>query len=140
MFKFLFQVGTLQTFCRLITLSSTSLFPVCSFIPCLWLMKYWLYQCCMSSGAPCMYVCNKDGLKNVKKEEEEKVSSENVGLLCSRSMPQPRLKVSVNVSSGDILCIAEPFATKPSMVRHHHHFPYFSHQKNRFLSSRSRSQ
>ena len=71
----------------------------------------------MSSGAPCMYVCNKDGLKNVKKEEEEKVSSENVGLLCSRSVSQPRLKVSVNVSLNDILCITESFVTKPSMVR-----------------------
>ena len=48
------------------------------------------------------------------------MSSENVGLLCSRSMTQPRLKVSVNVSLDDILCIAEPFVTKPSMVRHHY--------------------
>ena len=46
--------------------------------------------------------------------------SENVGLPCSRSMSQPRLKVSVNVSLDDILCIAEPFVTKPSMVRHHY--------------------
>ena len=53
------------------------------------------------------------------------MSSENVGLLCSR----PRLKVLVNVSLDDILCItslddilciAEPFVTKPSMVRHHY--------------------
>ena len=36
----------------------------------------------------------------------------------SRSMSQPRLKVSVNVSLDDILCITEPFVTKPSMVRH----------------------
>ncbi len=35
-------------------------------------------------------------------------------------MSQPRLKVSVNVSLDDILCIAEPFVTKPSMVRHHY--------------------
>ena len=35
-------------------------------------------------------------------------------------MPQPRLKVSVNVSLDDILGIAEPFVTKPSMVRHHY--------------------
>jgi len=35
-------------------------------------------------------------------------------------MPQPRLKVSVNVSLDDILCIAEPFVTKPSMARHHY--------------------
>ena len=48
------------------------------------------------------------------------VSSENAGLLCSRSMSQPRLKVSVNVSLDDILCIAEPFVTKPSMVKHHY--------------------
>jgi len=80
----------------------------------------------MSSGAPCRYVCNKDALKNVKKEEEKKkkkkkkVSSENVGLLCSRSVSQPRLKVSVNVSLDDILCIAEPFVNKPSMVIHHY--------------------
>ena len=48
------------------------------------------------------------------------MSSENVGLLCSRSMSQPRLKVSVDVSLDYILCIAEPFVTKPSMVRHHY--------------------
>jgi len=48
----------------------------------------------------------------------KEVFSENVGLLCSRSVSKPRLKVSVNVSLGDILCIAEPFVTKPSMVRH----------------------
>ena len=48
------------------------------------------------------------------------MSSENVGLLCSRSMSQPRLKVSVNVSLDDILYIAEPFVTKPSMARHHY--------------------
>ena len=35
-------------------------------------------------------------------------------------MLQPRLKVSVNVSLDDILHIAEPFVTKPSMVRHHY--------------------
>ena len=35
-------------------------------------------------------------------------------------MSQPRLKVSVNVSLDDMLCIAEPFVTKPSMVRHHY--------------------
>ena len=50
----------------------------------------------------------------------KKVYSENVGLLCSRSVSQPRLKFSVNVSLDDILCIAEPFITKPSMVRHHY--------------------
>ena len=44
------------------------------------------------------------------------MSSENVGLLCSKSM----LKVSVNVSLDDILCIAEPFVTKPGMARHHY--------------------
>ena len=47
------------------------------------------------------------------------MSSENVGLLCSRSMSQPRIKVSVNVSLDDILCIAQPFATNPSLMRHH---------------------
>ena len=50
----------------------------------------------------------------------KEVSSENVGLLCSRSMSQPRLKVSVNVSLDYVLCITEPFVTKPSMVRHHY--------------------
>ena len=35
-------------------------------------------------------------------------------------MSQPRLKVSVNVSLDDILCIAEPFVTKPGMARHHY--------------------
>ena len=35
-------------------------------------------------------------------------------------MSQPRLKVSVNVSLDDILCIAELFVTKPSMVRHYY--------------------
>ena len=54
-------------FCRLM-LSSTSLFPVCSFIPCLWLTKCWLYQCRMSSSAPCMYVCNEDVLKQMSKK------------------------------------------------------------------------
>ena len=73
MFKFLFQVGALQTFfCRLM-LSSTSF--SCMFIQCLWLMKCWLYQCHMSSSAPCMYVCNKDVLKNVQKKEKKKVSA-----------------------------------------------------------------
>ena len=48
------------------------------------------------------------------------MSSENVGLLCSRSVPQPRLKVSVNVGLDDSLCIAEPFITKPIMARHHY--------------------
>ena len=48
------------------------------------------------------------------------MSSENVGLLCSRSMSQPRLKVSVNVSLDDILGIAELFVTKPNMMRHHY--------------------
>ena len=35
-------------------------------------------------------------------------------------MSQPRVKVSVYVSLDGILCIAEPFVTKPSMVRHHY--------------------
>ena len=48
----------------------------------------------------------------------KEVSSENIGLLCSRSMSQRRLKVLVNISL-DILWIAEPFVTKPSMVIHH---------------------
>ena len=47
-------------------------------------------------------------------------SSENIGLLFSRSMSQPRLNVSVNDSLDDILWIAKPFVTKPSMVLHHY--------------------
>ena len=39
---------------------------------------------------------------------------------CVQSMSQPRLKVSVNASLDDILCIAEPSVSKPSMVRHHY--------------------
>ena len=50
----------------------------------------------------------------------KKVSSENIGLLYSRSVSQPRLNVSINVSLDDILRIAEPFVTKPSMVMHHY--------------------
>ena len=50
----------------------------------------------------------------------KEVSSENVGLLCSRSMSQLRLKFSVNVSLDDILYIVEPFVTKPSTVRYHY--------------------
>ena len=46
--------------------------------------------------------------------------SENIGLLCSRSMSQPRLKFSVNVSSDGILWITETFVTKPSLVIHHY--------------------
>ena len=31
-----------------------------------------------------------------------------------------KVKSLVNVSLDDILCIAEPFVTKPSMARHHY--------------------
>ena len=31
-----------------------------------------------------------------------------------------KVKVLVNVSLDDILCIAEPFVTKPSIVRQHY--------------------
>ena len=48
------------------------------------------------------------------------MSSESIGLLCSRSVSQPRLKFSVTVSLDDILWIAEPFANKPSMMIHHY--------------------
>ena len=48
------------------------------------------------------------------------MSSEDTGLLCSRSMSKPRLKVSVNVSLDDIFCITEQFVNTPSMVRHHY--------------------
>ena len=37
-----------------------------------------------------------------------------------KAMSQPRLKVSVNVNLDDILCIAEPFVTNRSIVRHHY--------------------
>ena len=39
------------------------------------------------------------------------------GLLCSRSVSQPSLKFQLML---DILCIAEPFVTKPSRVIHHY--------------------
>ena len=48
------------------------------------------------------------------------MSIENIGLLCSRSVSQPRLNVSINVSLDDILCITEAFVTEPSMVIHHY--------------------
>ncbi len=48
------------------------------------------------------------------------MSIENVGLMCSRSLSQLRLNVSVNVSLDDIVYIAESFVTKASMVRHHY--------------------
>ena len=35
-------------------------------------------------------------------------------------MSQPRIKVSVNVSLDDILCSAELFVNKSSMVRHYY--------------------
>ena len=38
---------------------------------------------------------------------------------CVQGQCQPRLKVSVHVNL-DILRVAEPFVTKPSMVRHHY--------------------
>ena len=44
-------------------------------------------------------------------------------------MSQPRFKVSVNVSLEDILCIAEPFVTKPSMVRHQYKPECHMHKK-----------
>ena len=47
------------------------------------------------------------------------MSSENTGLLYSRSVSKPRLNASVNVSLDDILWLAEPFVTKPSMLVHH---------------------
>ena len=46
------------------------------------------------------------------------MSSENVGLLCSRSMSQPRLKFQLMLVW--MICIAEPFIAKPSMVRYHY--------------------
>ena len=35
------------------------------------LMKCCLYQCRMSSSAPCMYVCNKDVLKIFNKQQQQ---------------------------------------------------------------------
>ena len=48
------------------------------------------------------------------------MSSENIGLLCSSSMLQPWLNISVNVSLGDMLWIAEPYVTKRSIVIQHY--------------------
>ena len=69
-------------------------------------LNHWVF--CNQTQFECQIIISKE------------VSSENVGLLCSRSMSQPRLKVSVNVSLDDVLYITEPFVTKPSMVRHHY--------------------
>ena len=49
-----------------IHLSLSSMFIHSMFI---WLMNCSVYQCRMSSGAPCMYFCNKNVLKNVKKKK-----------------------------------------------------------------------
>ena len=49
----------------------------------------------------------------------KRVFSENVGLLCLRSVSQPWLNISVSVSLDDIFWIAEPFLTKPSIVTHY---------------------
>ena len=48
------------------------------------------------------------------------MSSENIGLLHSRSVSQPRLNISVTVSLDDNLWITELFVTKPSMVINHY--------------------
>ena len=48
-------------------------------------------------------------------------------------MSQPRLKVLVNVSLDDILCIAEPFVTKPSMVRHHYKPEHYMRKNGFYL-------
>ena len=95
MFKFLFQVGTLQTFfCRLIMLSSTSFPPppppffffflflfsfflsFCIFIHSM-LMNYEILTVPMPHVLRCpvyvcMYVCNKDAFKNVPQKRQEK--------------------------------------------------------------------
>ena len=44
------------------------------------------------------------------------MSGENFGLLYSRSLLQPRLNISINVSLNDMFQIAEPFVTKFSTV------------------------
>ena len=73
--------------------------------------------CFISSKPVSLFQPNSIWVQIITSKE---VSNENVGLLFSRSMSQPRLNVSVNVRLDDILCIAEPFVAKPSMVRHHY--------------------
>ena len=75
MFKFLFQVGTIQTFfCRLIMLSSTSFF--CIFIHFTF-MTFEILTVPMPHALRCpmyvcMYVCNKAALKKKKKKKKKK--------------------------------------------------------------------
>ena len=45
----------------------------------------------------------------------------HIGSLCSRSMSQQRLNLNISINvSLDIIWIAEPFVTKPSMVIYHY--------------------
>ena len=55
--------------------ASTFRFSVCSFISCLYDLcnVSCMYQSCMSSSTPCMYLCNKDVLKqNVNNEKKRR--------------------------------------------------------------------
>ena len=69
------------------------------------------------------------------------MSSENIRLLCLRSMTmsQPRLNISVNVSLDDILWLAEPFVAKPSMVIHHYKPEYQVRKMGCYLQGQGHS-
>ena len=70
--------------------------------------------------------------------------SENIGLLCSRSLPHQMLIISINVCLNDIFWTAEPFITKFGMVIHIHKLGWDvinnNNNKTGLLSSRSKSQ
>ena len=67
------------------------------------------------------------------------MSSENIGLLCSRSRSQPVLHLSVKVSLDDIFWIVEPFVTKPGMVIRHYKPECHVHKMGRHLQGQSHS-
>ena len=50
-----------------------------------------------------------------------------------------KVKISVNVSLDDILCIVEPFVTKPSMVRHHYKPEYHMRKMGFYLQGQGDS-
>ena len=71
------------------------------------------------------------------------MSSENIGLLCSRSLSHQTFIISVDVCLNDILWTAEPFITKFGMVIHIHKLGWdviSNNNKTGLLSSRSKSQ
>ena len=49
----------------------------------IWLMKWWMYQCHMSSSASCMYFCNRDVLKNVPQKRKSYGVSAGLKTGCS---------------------------------------------------------